>query len=241
MKHKWLTEIAFAHRGLHGSLTGHVENSLSAFKAANQQGYGFELDILLSSDHRAMVFHDVDLMRLTGQTGVIDEYTAQQLSTIKLIKSSDTIPTLKSILTQTDPQLPILIEIKGDQNKPELIAAAVFDEIKDYPGPVAIMSFYPDIVSWYQKHAPDILRGLVATSLNDGDLPDDFFTPAYQISLIDDLAIDFIAYDITQLPNEVTEYCKKNGFVVLTWTVRTPEQRANAKQNTDNIIFEITA
>ena len=57
MKHDWLSDKPFAHRGLHDSVTGCVENSLSAFMAANGQGQGIELDVLHSKDCKAMVFH----------------------------------------------------------------------------------------------------------------------------------------------------------------------------------------
>ncbi|MBL4613055.1 MAG: hypothetical protein JKY91_04865 [Emcibacter sp.] len=238
MSHEWLTDIPFAHRGLHGPLTSHVENSPSAFQAANDRGHGFELDVLLSKDGKAMVFHDVSLERLTGQTGQIQDFTAAQLTSFTLTDSNDTIPTLKELLTVTDRNYPVLIEIKGDQGQLDQIAKAVYDDIRDYSGPVAIMSFYPDIIRWFQKHAPHVLRGLVATPLNDGEMPEAFFSLANQTSLIVSLAVDFIAYDITALPNTVTEYCRAQNIPVLTWTVRTEELRRKAAQYTDNRIYE---
>jgi glycerophosphoryl diester phosphodiesterase len=238
VSHEWLTDIPFAHRGLHGPLTGHVENSLSAFQAAHDHGHGFELDILLSKDGKAMVFHDVSLERLTGQTGQIQDFTAEQLTQFTLTGSSDTIPTLKELLTVTDQNTPILIEIKGDQGQSDQIAKAVYDDIRDYSGPVAIMSFYPDIIRWFQKHAPHVLRGLVATPLNDGEMPKAFFALASQKSLIVSLTVNFIAYDIKALPNAVTEYCRAENIPVLTWTVRTENLRRKAAQHTDNCIYE---
>ena len=233
-----MTSIAFAHRGLHGPLTGHIENSLLAFQAANKLGHGFELDVLLSKDNKAMVFHDVSLKRLTGKSGNIQDLTAEQLSKITLTGSNDVILSLKEVLLNIDPNYPILVEIKGDQRQWDNIAQAVFNDIKDYSGPIAIMSFYPAIVAWFQTHAPHILRGLVATSLNDGEMPAEFFSETTQISFIDSLKVDFIAYDIKALPNDVTEYCQDNNTPVLTWTVRTDELRQKALAYTDNSIYE---
>ena len=52
----------FAHRGIFG---GDVrENSLEAFEAAIENGYGIELDVRLSADGQAMVYHDPSLTRL---------------------------------------------------------------------------------------------------------------------------------------------------------------------------------
>lgn len=228
----------FAHRGLHGPKSGHVENSLTAFKAANARGHGFELDVLLSHDGKAMVYHDVSLNRLTGRSGDIDDFTAQQLSAITLTGSDDVILTLEKILDNIDQKYPVLIEIKGDQGRPDQIAQAVFKDICDYNGPVAVMSFYPGIILWFQKHAPKILRGLVATSINDGEMPEKYFSTPTQKSYIDDLAVDFIAYDIRALPNEVTEYCRGKNIPVLTWTVRTEDLQQKARLYTDNSIYE---
>ena len=44
---RWRGE-RFAHRGLHGPNTGLVENTLPAFEAARDAGYGMELDIQFS-------------------------------------------------------------------------------------------------------------------------------------------------------------------------------------------------
>ena len=238
MSLQWLTHTPFAHRGLHGPRTGHVENSLSAFRAATGKEHGFELDILLSKDNKAMVFHDVPLKRLTGRTGRIDDYTADQLSNFVLSGSQDTIPSLARLLSTTDKDYPILVEIKGDQGRPDDVAKAVYQDIHDFKGSLAIMSFYPDIIRWFQKNAPQVPRGLVATTRNDGEMPDDYFTTDKQISLIEDLAVDFIAYDIQALPNEVTEYCRTKDIPVLTWTVRSAELYQRARQHTDNIIYE---
>ncbi|MCF8474573.1 MAG: hypothetical protein K9G26_07745 [Emcibacter sp.] len=239
MNKKWLTDIPFAHRGLHGPKTGHVENSLSAFQNANKQGHGFELDVLLSKDNKAMVFHDTALKRLTSLSGNIQDYTAEELSHINLTGSDDYILTLKNILNNIDPHYPILVEIKGDQGQYNVIAKAVFEDICHYSGPIAIMSFYPDIITWFKKNAPEISAGFVATSTSDGELPPEYFDTKFQIDLIDQLHVDFIAYDIKVLPNSVTQYCRQKKIPVLTWTVRTEEQRQNAARNTDNIIYEL--
>jgi|TARA_R110002096_G_scaffold428927_1_gene641259 glycerophosphoryl diester phosphodiesterase len=238
MAHNWLKTDAFAHRGLHGPRTGFVENSLSAFKAATDLGYGFELDVLLSSDDVAVVIHDATLDRLTGQDGKTINHTAMELSKTILTGTNETIPMLEDVLEQTKGAKPILIEIKGDQGSYSKIAKAVWRVIKDYTGDVAVMSFYPEIIEYFKVHHPDVTRGLVATPRDDGSLPSTYFDPTQQIKLIKTLDADFIAYDIRALPNEVTEYCRDRDIPVLTWTVRSDQDLEKARKNTDNIIFE---
>jgi len=180
----------------------------------------------------------MSLTRLTDHSGDIQDFTAEQLSEIKLTGSHDVILTLENIMNKVDQRYPVLIEIKGDQGQPEQISRAVFNDTRDYSGPVAIMSFFPDIVLWFRQNAPQVPRGLVATTINDGGLPEEYFSALTQKSLVDSLDVDFIAYDIKALPNQVTEYCRGKTIPVLTWTVRTRQQQKKARQYTDNIIYE---
>ncbi len=237
MQDDWLKDKAFAHRGLHSLQKHIVENSISAFNNAVQNGYGFELDVLLSKDNKAIVIHDETLDRLTGETGKITEHSASELSKINLRNSKDNIPTLKEVLNQINGSVPILVEIKGDQGKYSEIAEAVFRDMKDYKGNIAVMSFYPEIMSNFKNLSPNTLCGLVATSIDDGSLPTKYFDVSTQISLLN--SVDFLAYDIRALPNDATETYRKFGKTILTWTVRSDQNRRKAKQYTDNIIFEL--
>lgn len=235
---KWLSNIPFAHRGLHGPQTGSVENSISAFSDAIQKGYGFELDVLLSEDGKAIVIHDTNLMRLTGKDIEVINQTADNLCNIKLLNSHDYIPSLAKVLELTNEKAPILIEIKGDQDCYTETAHAVWRDIEFYKGEIAVMSFYPEVLKWFKDYHPHVLRGLVATPLDDGSLPKAYFDKQEQIEFVTSLDVDFLAYDIRALPNMVTEYCRSRDISVLTWTVRSDEDRKRAIKNTDNIIFE---
>jgi glycerophosphoryl diester phosphodiesterase len=237
MDNNILTAKPFAHRGLHGA--GVIENSIAAFKTALQKGFAFELDILLSKDGKAMVFHDVSLKRLTGHKGNIDHFTQNELQRIKLRgQNNGTISSLSDVLELTANQCLILIEIKGDQGKYDEIAQAVYDALKNYQGPYAIMSFYPEIISWFKDNAPDILRGLVATPHNDDEFKPEYYSPEHQIQTLKRLECNFLAYDISAIPNEATNYCNDTGLPLLTWTVRGKRQQARAAKYAENIIFE---
>ena len=97
----WIGQHIFAHRGLHGP--GAPENSPSAFAAAIARGFGIECDVQRSNDGQAMVFHDRELGRLTGESGLVSTRSAQQLGQIALSGSSDTIPKLRQLLDQVRP------------------------------------------------------------------------------------------------------------------------------------------
>ncbi len=104
----WLPGTRFAHRGLHGD--GLPENSPSAFAAAMARGWGIECDVQKSSDDQAMVFHDFELDRLTGETGTLNTRSSLQLGAITLSGSADVIPSLRAVLEQVDGTVPILMK-----------------------------------------------------------------------------------------------------------------------------------
>ena len=64
----WLTARPIAHRGLHDSTQGLIENTAAAVRAAISAGYGIEVDVQLSGDGEAMVYHDDALGRAVSQS-----------------------------------------------------------------------------------------------------------------------------------------------------------------------------
>ena len=98
-KHPGMADLrghAYAHRGLHGK--GIPENSMAAFKAALDGGYGIELDIHLIKDGNLAVLHDSSLKRTAGADVKITELTTAQLSDYTLEGTSETIPTFDQVL-----------------------------------------------------------------------------------------------------------------------------------------------
>ena len=64
----------YAHRGMHGGKE--MENSLEAFAKAVENGYGVELDVQVSADGQAVVFHDASLLRLFGENKTVASMTS---------------------------------------------------------------------------------------------------------------------------------------------------------------------
>ena len=100
----------YAHRGLHNA--ERAENSMSAFRAAVEAGFGIELDVRLSKDGRLVVFHDDTLDRVCGREGRVDDFTAEELATFRLSGTEDGIPLFTDVLAVVDGKIPLLVEIK---------------------------------------------------------------------------------------------------------------------------------
>ena len=222
----------FAHRGLHGA--GRVENSRAAFQAAIEARHGIELDVQVTGDAQAVVFHDEWLHRLSVDEGVVRGRTVAELARIRLRDSDETIPSLPEILALIAGRAPLLIEVKAPNREVGALCRAVCDALKGYTGPVAVMSFNPEVGRWFAKYDPARLRGLVVTEKGRpwrGGLK-------RRLSLWRSKA-DFLAYDIRDLPSRFAESARRKGLKVTTWTVRTMADRARAAEHADQIIYEV--
>jgi glycerophosphoryl diester phosphodiesterase len=157
-----LKALPFAHRGLHGP--DRPENSRAAFRAALDAGHGIELDVRLSRDGHAMVFHDAELGRLTGEHGALAERSAAELAGIALKGGAgETIPSLPEVLALIAGRAPLLIELKAPDARVAPLCLSVFRALDGYRGPVGVMSFNPEVGRWFAQHGPRVTRGLVVT------------------------------------------------------------------------------
>jgi glycerophosphoryl diester phosphodiesterase len=227
----WLTKVPIAHRGLHDLNKKRWENTLSAFDAAARAGFAIECDVHLSADGKAVVFHDATLDRVTGQQGNIDELTAERAGRLRVGGTSDHVPTLAESLRLINGRVPIVIELKGIPGRDEGLVKAVASDLAGYGGKAAIMSFDHHLIRLFRKDAPGIPAGLTAEGLRDEELEAHFSMLAY--------AIDFVSYNVHHLENRFVEFVRdKLGMPVISWTVRSLDDKAMSDAHVDQITFE---
>lgn len=235
-----------AHRALHDITDGRPENSRAAIKAAIDAGYGIEIDVQLSSDDQAMVFHDYTLARLAEADGPIRQRSAVELAGIGLKHGDEGIPTLPEVLDIVDGQVPLLIEIKDQDGAmgPNVgpLEASVAEALQGYTGDVAVMSFNPHSVTAFGKLVTGIPLGLTTCAFTADDWP---LIPAKRreeladIPDFDRLGCSFVSHDRTDLKNPAVTRIKDAGHPICCWTIRTAEQEAEARKIVDNITFEL--
>lgn len=234
-----------AHRGYHDKALRRPENSLAAFRAAIDAGYGIELDVQRAADDQAMVFHDDTLDRLTANVGRVDALTAAQLGKIVLRDSDETIPTLTSVLTVVAGRVPLLIEIKDhlDTMLPTSgkLEAAIAAALKGYDGPVAVMSFNPHCVAEMARLAPHVPRGITTEDYDtakNAPIPAAVCAALREIPDYDRTQSSFISHKAADLARPRVADLKAQGAAILCWTIRSAEAEAKACLIADNITFE---
>ncbi len=235
MKHSkgltWLTELPIAHRGFHDTELRRPENSLAAFAAALEAPYAIECDLHPSADGVPMVFHDENLDRLTKQIGNIRDLPAADLKQFALAGTKERIPTLADLLSLTNGAVPLILELKSQPGRNGGFAAAVCDLLSDYSGPVAIMSFDPQLMTEARANAPGLPRGIVA----EGNWRHAF----HVIGNVIRTNAHFVSYAIDDLPTPAplfARYCL--GLPLICWTVRSDAQRRCARRWTGQMTFE---
>ncbi|WP_062116629.1 glycerophosphodiester phosphodiesterase family protein [Aureimonas sp. AU40] len=232
MNTDWLKDRPIAHRGLHDGNQTVFENSMSAFQAAVDGGFAIECDVHLSSDKVPVVFHDSHLGRMTGRDALLREFSAAELSTLRLGSSSDTIPTLADLLRLVDGRVPLVVELKGESEAEDQgFAEAVAAFASGYEGPLAFMSFD----AWL-LHQTDAFGGAYPIGLTaEGTRPD---VLAEHRALFE-RRCDFTSYNVHHLPNAFVEWVRgERGAPVISWTIRTPAEAQKSALHADQITFE---
>lgn len=233
---KWLARVPVAHRGLHDR--NRPENSMSAFRACVELGYAIELDVHSSTDGQLVVFHDDTLDRMTGRHARIAELGSAELAGLRLGGTDDTIPMLDDVLRMVAGRVPVLIEVKPGVPMatvgPRLLAL-----LAGYQGPVAVQSFDPRVLIWLRRNAVAVVRGQIASSFRQTQLP---FTRKWLLRSMVLNAVSrpqFLAFDVDSMPTVFVSLWRLVLRVpLLLWTVRTADQLERAAGYRANVIFE---
>ena len=229
--------VKFAHRGLHGE--GRAENSMSAFRAAVEEGYGIELDVRLSKDGQLVVFHDDTLDRVVGMEGRVDAYTAEELGKMSLSGTADSVPLFADVLELVGGRVPLLVEIKENPGN-SAVSRATAEMLSSYSGPYVIESFNPLSLRTVSKKAPKVARGILSHryyAYKQYKKPLYFLLQTLLLNRICSPA--FIAYDHRHANALSLRIARKMGAVTFAWTVRSAEEEQEAYKNGfDGVIFE---
>jgi glycerophosphoryl diester phosphodiesterase len=229
----------FAHRGLWDLPRGIAENSLPAFRAAVENGYGIELDVHLTKDGRLVVFHDDTLDRICGIPGTVESKSYDELKALPLSGTALHMPLLSDVLNIVNGKVPLLIELKLPGTDCSL-CERVMDLLSSYCGRYLIESFNPFALLWFRIHHPEIPRGQLSSR----------YSPSLGLNPLVKIASTTLVENVLSRPHFIAYNHKADNVLGLricrrifhapcfAWTVRSETDARQCSSRYDAIIFE---
>ncbi len=210
-----------AHRGYSSEFP---ENTMPAFEGALDIGVDYiETDVQMTKDGRLVLFHDNDLLRITGVEGTVADYTYAELSAMDAGGWFDSayegvrIPTLEELLLLLrDSDCRLYLELKDIGDVDGFVEETLW-EVEQFGllDRCVFASFCYDYLEELKALNPDV-KVLYNTSSADVMLPEQY--PAEYYGLHTQIAT-----------NEVIEAIHASGSTAYIWTVNTPEELIAAK------------
>lgn len=234
-----LRQWNYAHRGLHDA--DRPENSMPAFRAALEHGYGIELDVHLMKDGDLAILHDSSLKRVAGADITIEELTAQELCNYTLCGTQEHIPLFSQVLELYQGKAPLIVELKCVNNNVKALCEATCAMLDQYDGLYCMESFDPRVTHWLRKNRPDIIRGQLSENWMKSKVKLPWilkFMMTYHLSNVYTRP-DFIAYKYCDRKVFGTDICRKLwGIQGVSWTLQTRQEYETAVKEGWIPIFE---
>ena len=235
-----LKSVRFAHRGLHHQPDA-PENSLAAFRAAVENGYGAELDLHLMKDGNVAVIHDSSLKRTAGADVAIEDLTAEDLENYRLEGTDEKIPLFEEVLEIFDGKTPLVVELKPVRGNQRELAARACEILDRFHVTYCIESFDPRALMWLRQFRPEIIRGQLSGNLMESDAEQSKIVLWGLERLCMNFLTrpDFIAYDHKYRSRPALKLCRLlYGVQEVSWTVRSEEEAQALEKDGCLIIFE---
>ena len=205
--------IVIGHRA---NAAGAPENSLSALEKSIDLGVPMvEIDVQLTADDVVIVWHDEDLMRMTGDPRGVREVRFDEIESLYLRSDdpryieSDRVATLEQYLQQSNGRIQLMIELKYYGFYPEL-AERTFELIREYEmeDQVVIKSLNYSGVVQTREIAPDLEVGYVS---------------AAAVGDISRLPVDFLSVNHINITDALIRSSRERGMAIYAWTVNNRE------------------
>ncbi len=219
-----------AHRG---GASYAPENTMAALKKSVEYGVGYaEIDVQLSQDGVAVLFHDTSARRIAGVKKNICDMTYEQLCQLDVGKyfrsefEGERIPTLEEAIAYCSGKINLNIELK-ENRRFEKIADQVVSIIEKYnfAGQCVVTSMNYDYLRQVKAQNPDIRTGyIVKMAVGDLEAMED---------------VDFFSIKYSYATEEMMNAIHTSGKEVHVWTVnsRNAVRRMRAIY-ADNIITD---
>lgn len=195
-----------AHRG---SSIEALENTEAAFRLAMDEGAEYlELDVVETKDHKLVMIHDLDLVRLAGVDKQICNLTLAELQQLSIHspdgKKNGRIMALPELLPMIRPNVILNIELKPNGQNDSQIAQEVESILSDSPQHM-VCSFSSEALKQIKKLNPNRKTGLIVDRMPEqvADVP----------------FADFYSVEHSLISADLVHAIHQTGKQVFVWTV----------------------
>ncbi|HOG34234.1 MAG TPA: glycerophosphoryl diester phosphodiesterase membrane domain-containing protein [Petrotogaceae bacterium] len=198
-----------SHRGDSKNFT---ENTLQAIMSAKDMGAdSCEIDVQLTKDSRVVVFHDKSLKRLTGISEYVNNLDYSEL--IALAGQYVKIPLLEDVLDYAKDNIKLVIELKPDSRRTELVEKVVgYVKNRNMVSKIMIQSLDYKSLEMIEIIEPRIITGFIAYMLY-GDYKK--------------LVVDFLNVEKSYLSEKMIKDIHNADKKVWVWTVNSRDEMEN--------------
>lgn len=231
----WINSRPVAHRGLFDNKQV-PENSGASIKRAMDANFAVELDVSVSGDGKAIVFHDDTLSRMTKHDGYVGLTSLEEIQKTSLIGEGGKVLTLKQALSLIDGKVPVILEIMPSSTPN--FETSIVEGVMGYKGDFAVCSANPFILEWFKLNAPHIKRGQRVSAFKK-EKPD--FAKKSQLKKMkfNNLSEpNFIAVKASDLKKCKIKKILKSGVPVVLYSVDDKKKLRKAKELGLNFVFE---
>ena len=173
---------------------------------------GIETDVRITADGQAVLYHDGDLLRMTGEKGAVEDYTLAELRELNVTKNgfSDKIVTLEEFLRLFSfRDIRFAIELKGENAEKE---TARLLRKYDMASKTTVTSFNKKYLINFRELAPEFDTGFL-TFIETDEL----------FSSMKEIGIGEFCPLADMVTKEKVELWHSMGFSVRAWGVHSPE------------------
>ncbi|MXR52425.1 glycerophosphodiester phosphodiesterase [Halovenus sp. WSH3] len=134
--------------GHRGCAAEFPENTLAAIRGCAPHVDLIEIDVQRCRSGELVVFHDDTVDRLTDATGAVADFDYEELTTLTVGDSDQSIPTLGEVLDALPEDTGVNVELKRAD-----VAGAVLDALADSDAELIVSSFDPAALAPFQGHS----------------------------------------------------------------------------------------
>lgn len=225
MAHVILAQESNTHKQFH--YVGHrgasylaPENTVASITLAWELGAeGAECDVMLTADHKVVLFHDKNTKKLTGANYTIKDATWEELKSLVVIPretnypefTHETIPLLKEVLPSIPDDRMLVIEIKTGPEILPYLQEVITQHWKS--GKISFIAFDFETIKQTKLLYPEVPCYYLSSFKSDFNK---------HFDAVVESRLDGVDLRHTMIDQELVERCSASGLDVWCWTVNDP-------------------